>query len=252
MQNNPLANKTVLVTGSARRIGATIARVLHASGMNIVLHYNASEEEALRLCEVLNAARPHSAVTIRAELQDAESAKALMLQAAEVWNRLDVLVNNASKFYRTPVGKITEYAWDDLMNSNLKMPFFLAQAAAPFVAVHQGTIINITDTYGERSLRDYSVYCISKGALTMMTRVLAKELAPTVRVNAVAPGQILWPEGENTLSENEKQKMIERITLTRLGEPEDIAKAILYLVRDADYVTGQVLCVDGGRILAGG
>jgi pteridine reductase len=251
MQKNPLASKVALVTGAARRIGAGIARTLHDAGMNIVLHYNASEEEAIQLCEQFNQQRKHSAVVIYAELQEGESEKALIHQAAETWGRLDVLVNNASRFYRTQIGEITEYAWNDLLNSNLKAPFFLAQSAAPFLAANQGTIINIIDIHAERPMDDYSVYCISKSGLLMMTKVLAKELGPRVRVNAVSPGSILWPEGENTLSDAEKQKIIGRTSLLRLGSTADIAKAVLFFVRDADYVTGQVLCVDGGRMLSG-
>lgn len=247
MQKNPLALKVALVTGSARRIGAEIARALHQAGMNIVLHYNLSEEGAQTLCQELNHAREHSAVTLRADLSEAESGKILVQRAVEAWGRLDVLVNNASRFYSTPIGEATEYAWDDLVNSNLKGPFFLSQAAASALAAVQGCIVNITDIHAERPLRNYSVYCISKSGLLMMTRLLAKELGPRVRVNAVAPGAILWPEGKNTLSDEEKTKIIEQTALQRPGSPEDIAKAVLYFVRDADYVTGQVLDVDGGR-----
>jgi pteridine reductase len=250
MQKNPLTSKVALITGAARRIGAEIARELHAEGMNIALHYNASEEEALKLSEELNQKRAASVIALRAELQVPESEKVLVEQVVSHWGRLDVLVNNASRFYRTSIGKVTEYAWDDLMNSNIKAPFFLAQAAAAHLGVHHGVIINITDIHADRPLRDYSVYCISKSALVMMTKVLAKELAPKIRVNAVAPGSILWPEGENTLSEEEKQKIIQHTLLQRAGKPTDIAKAVLYLVRDADYITGEVLCVDGGRSLS--
>ncbi|OGT38207.1 MAG: pteridine reductase [Gammaproteobacteria bacterium RIFCSPHIGHO2_12_FULL_38_14] len=250
MQKNPLANKVALITGAARRVGAEIAKILHHAGMNIALHYNISEDEALHLCEEFNQKRDHSAIAIRADLQEPESEKSLIMQAAEEWKRLDVLVNNASRFYKTAFSKVTAYAWDDLMNSNLKAPFFLSQAAAPFLAVNQGAIINIVDIHGERPLRDYSVYCISKGGLIVLTRMLAKELAPLVRVNAIAPGAILWPEGENTLLEEEKQKIIDQTLLQRSGTPADIATAVLYFVRDATYVTGQVLNVDGGRIIA--
>jgi pteridine reductase len=249
MQKNPLNSKVALVTGAARRIGAEIARQLHDNGMNIVLHYNASEEEAVKVSEELNKKRNHSAVAIQADLLEPESEKLLVQHAADVWKRLDVLVNNASRFYRTAIGKVTEYAWDDLINSNLKAPFFLAQAAAPILAASQGCIVNITDIHAERPLKDYSVYCISKSGLLMMTKVLAKELGPLVRVNAVAPGAILWPEGKNTLSDPEKQKIIDQTALKREGNPEDIAKAVLFFVRDADYVTGQVMDVDGGRKL---
>lgn len=249
MQKKSLSGKVALITGAARRIGAEIGKQLHEAGMNIVLHYNSSEEEAISLCEQLNQRRKNSAAAIRADLQDAESGSALIKQAVKVWGGLDVLVNNASRFYRTQVGKVTEYAWDDLMNSNLRAPFFLAQAAAPFLTQTKGVIVNITDIHAERPMRDYAVYCISKSGLLMMTKALAKELGPDVRVNAVAPGSILWPEGENSLSQADKEKLIDRTSLLRQGSGEDIAKAVLFFVRDADYVTGQVLNVDGGRTL---
>lgn len=244
-------SKVALITGAARRIGAEIARSLHAAGLKIVLHYNASFDEAVNLCEQLNEISHHSAIAIRADLQEPESEKRLIHEAFERWKRLDVLVNNASRFYRTRMGNVTEYEWDDLMTSNLKAPFFLAQAAAPFLAQNQGTIINIIDIYAERPLRDYSVYCISKAGLLMLTKVLAKEYGPLIRVNGIAPGSMIWPEGENALSEEEQQKIISRTLLLRSGIPEDIAKAVLFFVRDANYVTGQVLNVDGGRLLNG-
>lgn len=250
MSKNPLTTKVALVTGAARRIGAEIARTLHHAGMNIVLHYYSSEEEAIAFCKQLNQTRERSAVAIHADLQESESENALLQQAVAEWGRLDVLVNNASRFYRTAIGKVTDYAWEDLINSNMKAPFFLAQAAAPSLTATRGCIVNITDIHAERPLRDYSVYCISKSGLLMMTKVLAKELGPSVRVNAVAPGAIIWPEGNNTLSENEKKKIIEDTVLQRPGNPEDIAKAVLFFVRDAEYVSGQVLNVDGGRILS--
>lgn len=247
MQKNPLTSKVALITGAARRIGAEIARTLHDNGMNVVLHYNLSEDEAESLCSQLNEKRSKSAVAIHADLQEIESEKVLVQRAVEVWGRLDVLVNNASRFYRTAIGKVTDYAWEDLINSNLKAPFFLAQAAAPALALTQGCIVNITDIHAERPLREYSVYCISKSGLLMMTRALAKELGPLVRVNAVAPGAILWPEGENALSEAEKQKIVDQTLLQRAGGPQDIAKAVLFFVRDGEYVSGQVLNIDGGR-----
>lgn len=249
MKKNPLAGKVALITGAARRIGAEIAHTLHDTGMNIILHYNASEEAAIHLCEQFNKKRDHSAVAIQAELQESENHKALVQKASEVWKRLDVLVNNASRFYRTMLGKVTEYAWDDLINSNLKAPFFLSQAAAPFLTKNNGAIVNIADIHAQHPLRNYSVYCISKSGLIMMTKALAKELGPNVRVNAVAPGAILWPEGENKLSEDEKQKIIDHTSLLRPGSPEDVAKTVLFLVRDSDYITGQVISVDGGRLL---
>lgn len=251
MKKEPLSGKVALVTGAARRIGAETARTLHQAGMNIVLHYNASEEDAIKLCDELCRERERSAVVCRADLQEAQNEQALVQKAADAWGRLDVLVNNASRFYRTTMGEVTEYAWDDLMNSNLKAPFFLSQAAMPFLKKSKGCIVNITDLHAERPLKDYSVYCLSKSGLMMLTKVLAKELGPDVRVNSVAPGAIMWPEGKNTLTEDEKVKIIERTILKRPGTAEDIAKAVLYFVRDADYVTGHMLHVDGGRALYG-
>jgi len=249
MQKHSLASKVALVTGAARRIGAEIASLLHSEGMNIVLHYNLSEDHAVNFCQALNKIRPHSAVALRAELQDPESVKVLMQQAIKAWGRLDVLVNNASRYYRTMMGAVTDFAWEDLMNSNVKAPFFLAQAASQALSDTQGCIVNIADIQGERPPRDYSVYCLSKNGLLMMTKILAKELAPAIRVNAVAPGPIIWPEGENALSDAEKKKIIEQTLLDRSGSPIEVAKAVLFFVRDADYVTGQVLNVDGGRSL---
>lgn len=251
MANHPLSDKVALITGAARRIGAEIARTLHASGMRIVLHYHASHEEALALSHELNEKKPDSATILRADLSDTSSLQGLINNAVSVWGRLDVLVNNASRFYRTAVGQVSDFAWADLIDSNIKAPFFLSQAAAPHLAKSKGTIVNITDIHGERPISDYSVYCISKSGLLMMTKVLAKELAPHIRVNAVSPGAILWPEGENELSEQDKEKIIKRTMLHRAGGAADIAKAVLYFVRDADYVTGQVLSVDGGRLLSG-
>lgn len=251
MQDNQDAPKVALITGAARRIGAEIARTLHAAGMNIIIHYNASEEEAVDCCKQLNKERDKSAICVRGDLLLPESEVALVQQAVAVWGRLDVLVNNASRYYRTIMGKVTEYSWDDLMSCNLKAPFFLSQAAAPHLAATSGTIINITDIRADRPFHDYSVYSISKSGLSMLTKVLAKELAPLIRVNAIAPGPILWPEGENALSEEEKAKIVESTLLLRPGEPQDIAKAALYLARDANYVTGQTLYVDGGRMLSG-
>ena len=249
MSKNPLSSKVAVITGAARRIGASIARILHASDMNIVLHYKVSEEEAVTLCQEFNQKRPSSAIALRADLLDFDSSKVFVQQAAETWKRLDVLVNNASRFYRTSFGKVTEYAWNDLIDSNLKAPFFLSQAAAPYLALHRGAIINITDAHIDSPPKDYSVYCISKSGLVMLTKVLAKELGPAVRVNAVAPGVILWPEGENALTDQEKKKIIDKTVLQQVGQPEDIAKAVLFFIRDADYVTGQMLSVDGGRML---
>lgn len=250
MVKQSLASKAALITGAARRIGAEISRTLHDAGMNVVLHYNHSQKEAQKLCEQLNEQRPHSAALVSAALDQPDQEKKLIEEAAAAFGRLDVLVNNASRFYRTPMGNVTQDVWEDLMNSNLRSPFFLAQAAAPFLSAAEGCIVNITDIHAERPLRDYSVYCMSKAGLLMMTKALAKELGPKIRVNAVAPGAIIWPEGENAMTEAEKNKVIDQTVLDRHGAPKDIADAVLFFIRDAKYVSGQVLNVDGGRSLS--
>lgn len=247
MQNNSLDSKVVMITGGARRIGAAVAECLHHAGMNIVLHYNASEEEASSLVTKMNQIRPNSAITLQGDLLQSEIDKSLIDKAYENWGRLDVLVNNASRFYRTMFGQVTEYAWDDLMISNLRAPFFLSQAAAPYLIESKGRIINIADIHAWRPMRNYSVYCISKTGILMLTKSLAKELAPHVMVNAIAPGAIVWPEGENSLSPDEKEAIISKTPLGRSGTPDDIAKMALFLARDADFVTGEVYAVDGGR-----
>lgn len=242
--------RVALVTGAARRIGAEIARTLHRAGMNVVLHYHTSKQEAESLVKQLNAIRPHSAASVSADLSQIASLPEVIQQAVACWGRLDALVNNASRFYRTKIGETTEAAWDDLMASNLKYCYFLAQAAIPALASTQGCIINLADVHGERPMRDYSVYCISKAGLIMLTKSLSKELGrKNIRVNAIAPGEVLWPEGENTMSKEEKQNVLDRVALRRKGEPEEVAKAVLFLVTNADYITGHVLTVDGGRSL---
>lgn len=242
-----LNGKVALVTGASRRIGAEISHVLHAAGMNLVLHYHSSGADAEKLAQVLNKKRDHSAFTLQADLAKDGIERDVIAKAAEYWGRLDVLVNNASRFYRTDVGKVSDFAWQDLMDSNVRAPFFLSQAAAPYLRKVHGSIINITDIHAESPVKDYSVYCISKAALLMANKTLARELGPEIRVNAVAPGAIVWPEGENVLSEKQKEKIIAQTALGRVGNANDIAKTVLFLVRDADYITGQVINVDGGR-----
>lgn len=241
-----LSNKVVLITGAAHRLGATTARMLHAEGMNILLHYRHSRDAAEALQMELNDIRPDSVKLLQADLHDTPSLPGLIEDAVKAWDRLDVLINNASSFYPTPIGSVTEAQWDDLIGSNLKAPLFLSQAAAPYLRQHQGCIVSIVDIHAERPLKEFPVYSMAKAGLVMLTKSLACELGPEVRVNAVAPGAILWPEN---LGEAEKEKIISRTFLKRQGTPEDIARAILYLVRDAGYVSGQVLTVDGGRSL---
>jgi len=242
-------SKVALVTGASRRVGAEIAKLLHAAGFNIVLHYNHSETDAKQLCEHFNQQRKDSAVIFQAELSDMAKLEPLISDSVKQWGRLDVLVNNASRFYKTPVSSANETEWDDLLNSNLKAPFFLSKHAYPHLHKSHGCIVNLTDIHAEKPLEDYSIYCMSKAGLVMMTKSLAKEFGPDVRVNAVSPGAMIWPEGSNELSEITKQKIVNRIALKRHGEPSDIAQAVLYLVQQADYVTGQIIAVDGGRNL---
>lgn len=241
-----LSNKVVLITGAAHRLGATTARMLHGEGMNILLHYRHSRDAAEALQTELNDIRPDSIKLLQADLHDTQSLPGLIEEAVNAWDRLDVLINNASSFYPTPIGSVTEAQWDDLIGSNLKAPLFLSQAAAPYLRQHQGCIVSIVDIHAERPLKEFPVYSMAKAGLVMLTKSLACELGPEVRVNAVAPGAILWPEN---LGEAEKEKIISRTFLKRQGAPEDIARAILYLVRDAGYVSGQVITVDGGRSL---
>ena len=240
-----MQNQTALITGAAKRIGAEISRMLHAEGMNIVIHYRASKSEAQALCNELNALRADSAIIIQADLLNISELPALVQQSADYWGSLNALINNASSFYPTPVGEITETQWDDLMGSNLKAPLFLSQAAAPYLTSSQGNIINIVDIHGFRPLKQHPVYCAAKAGLAMLTQSLARELGPEIRVNGVAPGAILWPENE--IDEQTQQLILDRTALKRQGEPKDIAATVRFLIRDADYITGQVIPVCGGR-----
>lgn len=236
-----------LVTGAARRIGAVIARELHSQGMCVVLHYRSSATDARALRDELNAIRPDSAALLAADLSRTAGFDDLVTQTLTHWGRLDALVNNASTFYPTPIGTVTGAQWHELIDSNLRAPFFLSQAAAPALAKQQGCIVSITDVHAERPLKAYPVYSIAKAGLVMMTRSLARELGPKVRVNAVAPGAILWPEEDPGAGHQEE--ILARTALKRQGDPDDIARAVLFLVRDAPYVTGQIIAVDGGRSL---
>jgi len=237
--------KVALVTGGAQRIGAQIARTLHAAGMNVAIHYHASAAAAEQLAGELDVLRPGSAVTVRGDLDDLGSAPELVAAVEARFGRLDALVNNASRFYPTPLDTATAAQWDELMGSNLRAPFFLAQAAAPLLRAAGGCIVNLVDVHAQRPLKDHPIYCMAKAANAMMVMSLARELGPAVRVNGVAPGAILWPDRE--LSDAAKQEILDRTALKRTGAMEDVARAVLFLVRDADYVTGQVLAVDGGR-----
>ncbi len=235
---------TVLITGAAKRIGAVIARNLHDCGMTIIVHYNQSAKEAESLVSELNRVRDNSAHLLQADLLDMDGYESIISRAADFTGRLDVLINNASLFYPTPVGKTTQQQWMELMGTNLTAPYFLAQAAVRFLEQTGGCIINITDIHGARPLKDHPVYSTAKAGLIMLTRALAKELGPAIRVNAVSPGAILWPEG---LPEKKKEQIVSRTLMKRMGTPEEIAGTVRFLVRDATYITGQVIVVDGGR-----
>jgi len=242
---NSLDDQVILITGGARRIGAQIARTLHAAGARIVVHYRSSTAAAKELGAELNAARPGSAALFAADLRRDEAPEQLIGAAVGHFGRLDALINNASTFYRTPVGQITHAAWNDLMGSNLRAPLFLAQAAAPHLAKQRGVIINVIDIHGLRPLKGYPLYSIAKAGLAMLTRSLARELGPGVRVNGIAPGPVLW--AEHDLDDSMKREIIAKTALKRAGSPQDIARTALFLIRDAPYITGQIIPVDGGR-----
>jgi pteridine reductase len=248
-ETQPLAGKAVLVTGGARRLGAAIARLLHAEGANLLIHHHASAGEAARLAAELNAQRAGSAAIHRADLNELDALPGIVAAALAAFGHLDVLVNNASTFYPTPIGTITAAAFDDLVGSNLRAPLFLTQAAAPALAARQGLVLNLADIHAFRPLKRHPVYSAAKAGLVMLTRSLARELGPAVRVNAIAPGPVLWPEGE--VDGELKARILERTALKRMGTPADIARAALFFVKDAPYVTGQVLAVDGGRSAGG-
>jgi len=240
-----LQGKTVLVTGGARRVGAAIARRLHAAGANVVLHYRGAEADAAKLEAELNAMRAKSATKVKAELLAASAPRALVSAALESFGRLDLLVNNASSFFPVAVGAIEPSHWDELLGSNLKAPLFIAQEAAPHLAKEQGAIVNIVDIHAERPLKGYPVYTIAKAGIAALTRSLAIELAPDVRVNGVAPGAIAWPE-DDQFPDAERKRIVASTPLGRVGSPEDIAQAVHFLAC-APFVTGQILAVDGGR-----
>ncbi len=241
--------KVVLITGGAKRVGAGICRKLHAAGASLMLHYRASAGEARLLQAELNHTRPKSVALIQADLLDVAKLPSLVEQTLTTFGRLDALVNNASSFFPTPIGEITPALWDDLIGTNLRAPTFLAQAAATALRRSQGAIVNITDIHAERPLKSYVVYTVAKAGLTGLTRSLARELAPEVRVNAVAPGPILWPDDEQ-FDELSRQRIVSHTPLKREGTPDDIARAVHFLLVDASYVTGMTIAVDGGRHIA--
>jgi pteridine reductase len=241
-----LEGKTALVTGAAKRIGRAIALRLHGAGANVMLHHRHADTEAHELAEQLNTARAGSAVTVHADLLDTDKLPELVAAAVKQFGGLDVLVNNASSFYPTPIGEITPKEFSELMGTNLKAPLFLSQAAAGELKKRRGAIINIVDIHAERPLRNYLVYSVAKTALAGLTRGLALELGPEVRVNGVAPGAIVWPD-DGSFDAGVQERVIRHTLLKRQGEPDDIARTVLFLATDAGYITGQILAVDGGR-----
>jgi pteridine reductase len=245
MTSSALSGQVVLVTGAAKRIGAALVRGFHDEGAKVAIHYHRSVENAETARDQLNLIRPNSAIAIGADLVCVEILPRIIDEVIQAFGRLDVLINNASTFYPTPLGTISAAQWDDLIGTNLKAPLFLAQAAAPHLRKSHGLILNLIDIHGQRPLPQHTVYSTAKGALAMLTRSLARELGPEVRVNGIAPGPILWPE--NGIDEQVKQEIVSKTLLKRSGEPEDIVRTALFFAKDAPYVTGQVLAVDGGR-----
>ncbi len=240
-----LTGKWALITGAARRVGAEIATTLHAQGAGVAIHYRGSADHALALVRQLNDRRPDSALAVQADLIQTSQLSGLIDTVTAHAGRLDILINNASSFYPTPLATVTEDQWADLIGTNLKAPLFLAQAALPHLKASRGIIINIVDIHAVRPLRDHAAYGAAKAGLAFLTRALARDLAPDIRVNGVAPGAILWPDGG--VSDSMRDTVLRQIPLKRVGEPADIAGCVLYLVRDANYVTGQIIAVDGGR-----
>jgi pteridine reductase len=237
-----------LITGASRRVGAVVARTLHGAGYDLALHYRQSSDEAKALADELEQHRPHSTLLLQADLSDLAALPGLIEKLLAHFGRLDALINNASAFYATPLDSATPTQWDELFASNAQAPFFLTQAAIPALREARGGIVNMLDIYAERPLKGYTLYCMAKAALSAMTRSLALELGPDIRVNGIAPGAVMWPsEGK---SDAEKQEMLSRTPLDRAGTPEDVASAILWLLRDAHYTTGHVIPIDGGRLLS--
>ncbi|MBQ0755309.1 MAG: pteridine reductase [Gammaproteobacteria bacterium] len=248
-----MANDTpvALITGAARRIGKAITETLHQRGMNVVIHYRHSDEDANQLAAALNQVRADSARTLQADLDEPDAVRALAADALAQWQRLDVLVNNASSFYATPIAQANDEDWTRLMHSNLRAPLLLTQALAPALGEQRGSIVNLIDVYAQKPLFEHSLYCMAKAALASLTISSARELGPNVRVNGVAPGPIMWPEPTSPeQGQMNQQDIVAATALKRTGEPSDIANAVTWLALDAPFVTGQVVAVDGGRSLS--
>ena len=245
-----MQGKTVLVTGGAKRVGAAIVRRLHAAGANVAIHFRNSADEAFALRGELNDLRKGSAVCVQADLLEQSSLPRLVSKVVKHFGQLDTLVNNASSFYATPLTDIDATQWNDLVGTNLRAPLFLAQAAAPELRRRHGAIVNIVDIHAERPMYGHLLYSMAKSGLVALTKGLAQELAPQVRVNGVAPGVIIWPEGEEWSDEEKRRKIVAHTLLKREGEPDDIARTVKFLIADAPYITGQVISVDGGRSIS--
>lgn len=249
MPNSKTNSKVVLITGAGKRVGATIAHYCHQLGMRLAIHYRESAQHASALCANFNQQRQNSAIALGADLRNTDKLEGLIAEVISQWGQLDVLINNASSFYPVPLVKVTPKVWEDVMASNLKAPFFLAQLAAPHLKQQKGCIINLVDIQAQRPLKNYLVYCIAKAGLVMLTKSLAKELGPDIRVNAIAPGIVLWPDDETEFNEALREKIVARNALKRAGTPQDIAKTAIFLINHADFITGQIIAVDGGRSL---
>ncbi|MFJ5446302.1 pteridine reductase [Methylobacillus methanolivorans] len=247
--DSSLENKVILITGGAKRVGAAICRLLHAGGAQLMIHYRSSDDEARTLQTELNLQRPNSVAIIQGDLLRLSVLPKLVQETVQHFGRLDALINNASSYYPSELGTINEHQWEDLIGPNLKAPLFLSQAAAPELKKTHGTIINITDMHVERPKKGYIVYSVAKAGLVTLTKSLAHELAPEVRVNAVAPGPVLWPENNPQFDEVYRQRVISQTLLKRIGEGDDVAKAVRFLLQDAPFITGHVIAVDGGRSL---
>ena len=244
-----LAGKSALVTGAANRIGAEIARTLHQNGANLIIHYHHSSAKAQALEKELNANRPDSASSCQADLSDIEAIESLAQNAVQIFDGLDFLINNASSFYPTPLGEISEDDWEDLVGSNMKAPLFLSQACYPSLRGNCGTIVNMLDIYASKPLKNHCLYSCAKAANQMLVKSLALEMAPQVRVNGIAPGAILWPENSDASEPEMQQELLSKIPLQRTGNPDSIAQTVLFLLGH-DYITGEVIRVDGGRLLS--
>ncbi len=249
MPDSKTNSKVVLITGAGKRVGAAVAQYCHQMGMRLAIHYRESTQQAAALCASFNQQRQDSAIALGVDLRDTDKLEGLITNVISQWGQLDVLINNASSFYPTPLAQVTSNVWEDVMASNLKAPFFLSQIAAPHLKLQKGCIINLVDIQAQRPLKNYSVYCIAKAGLVMLTKSFANELGPDIRVNAIAPGIVLWPDDETQFNEVLREKIVTRNALKRVGTPQDIANTAVFLINHADFITGQIIAVDGGRSL---